>query len=398
MFSRILYAFFLFAVCGALSLVHGSATAGVVANWYIPDACAEYTEAVRVRAEPRAMYHLAICIDEKTTKGIVSHRSAKSSVFKWLNAASTHGVPMATMLLAEWYWKAEPSRGVKYKNRKKALDLYEKVAATLCLSSSVYPPDSERNAIVMAQMTAGGIYAVGLNVTTPHPTKSFQYFQKAVIASKDPAAQFMLGLQYQEGDGVPADAAAAVVYFERAAVQGFYPAQFMTAKNHAEGRGNYKKSFSKARKWLKKGLALNRSEALWLFHSFYKYGLMGVEIDEEKAKKYKWNYDAIEPRSGTTIRLGLWASYDWGMQNTIWSNEVFKEGFRKEQKGQTFQEMEARMKMLKKERLFEGLEKRRNAKEKERATNANIKEEGRATNANIKEKRRATNANMKGEL
>ena len=51
----------------------------------------------------------------------------------------------------------------------------------------------------------------------------------------DAAAQFKLGVMYENGEGVPKDSVKAVEWYRKAAEQGYAPAQFKLGWMYANG-------------------------------------------------------------------------------------------------------------------------------------------------------------------
>jgi len=64
-------------------------------------------------------------------------------------------------------------------------------------------------------------------------------------------AQFVLGLKYDTGKGVPQDYAEAAKWYRKAAEQGYAEAQFNLGTMYDEGRG-VRQDYAEAAKWYRK--------------------------------------------------------------------------------------------------------------------------------------------------
>ena len=67
----------------------------------------------------------------------------------------------------------------------------------------------------------------------------------------DAKAQFVLGLKYDTGKGVPQDSAEAAKWYRKAAEQGYADAQFNLGTMYDEGRGVHQ-DYAEAAKWYRK--------------------------------------------------------------------------------------------------------------------------------------------------
>jgi TPR repeat protein len=67
----------------------------------------------------------------------------------------------------------------------------------------------------------------------------------------DAKAQFVLGLKYENGKGVPQDYAEAAKWYRKAAEQGYAEAQFNLGAMYDEGRGVHQ-DYAEAAKWYRK--------------------------------------------------------------------------------------------------------------------------------------------------
>ncbi len=107
---------------------------------------------------------------------------------------------------------------------------------------------------------------------------------KAKAGQGGPAAQFRLGLAYEEGRGVAKDSAEAVKWYRQAAEQNYAPAQYSLGLCFDEGRGVTKDSAA-AMKWFRQAAEQNHPHAQGYLGAGYANG-QGVAKDFVEA--YAW--------------------------------------------------------------------------------------------------------------
>jgi len=114
------------------------------------------------------------------------------------------------------------------------------------------------------------------------------------------AAQAILGIMYDNGQGVPRDDAAAVMLFRRAAEQGHAHAQYDLGLKYSQGRG-VPRDNAAAVSWFRKAADQGDPEAMYRLGNAFEFG-SGVPIDYVKA--YAWYDRAIArfPASWTVSR------------------------------------------------------------------------------------------------
>ena len=112
------------------------------------------------------------------------------------------------------------------------------------------------------------------------PEKKFARFQKKAIAG-NAEAQFVIGMMYETGLGVPKDAAKAFELFQKAAAQGNADAQFNLGWSYTNGKG-VPKNEAKAVDWYQKAAAQGHTGAQSYLGMVYETGL-GVPKNEAKA-------------------------------------------------------------------------------------------------------------------
>lgn len=99
-------------------------------------------------------------------------------------------------------------------------------------------------------------------------------------------AQFLLGLLYREGRGVPQDFAESVRWFGRAAKQGHADAQFYLARALREGRGTEADPAAAAR-WFRAAAEQGHAEAAFTLGIMYRRGEGVAQDDAEAARWYR---------------------------------------------------------------------------------------------------------------
>ena len=100
----------------------------------------------------------------------------------------------------------------------------------------------------------------------------------------DAFAQWLLGLMYDNGLGVPQDAKEAVKWFRKAAEQGYAPAQYNLGVRYSNGQGVLK-DYKEAVKWIRKAAEQGFAEAQNNLGVRYYKG-QGVLKDDVNA--YAW--------------------------------------------------------------------------------------------------------------
>ena len=113
--------------------------------------------------------------------------------------------------------------------------------------------------------------------------KEVEGYQKAA-AQGNADAQYMLGLAYATGEGVPKDAAYAVEWYQKAAVQGNAAAQYMLGLIYATGKG-VPKDAAMAASWYTKAAAQGNAAAQYNLGMAYANS-EGVTRDLVRA--YAW--------------------------------------------------------------------------------------------------------------
>ncbi|NVK34060.1 MAG: SEL1-like repeat protein [Rhodobacteraceae bacterium] len=143
---------------------------------------------------------------------------------------------------------------------------------------------------------------------------------RTAAASGDPAAAFVIGVKYTEGQNVPVDLAEAAKWYQKAAEKGLAPAQYRLASLYEKGRG-VTKDPAKARDWYQKAAEAGNAKAMHNLAVNYAEGAAG-EPDFVNAGKWfesaanygvkdsLFNLGILYAR-GLGVPKDLIASYKW---------------------------------------------------------------------------------------
>jgi len=107
---------------------------------------------------------------------------------------------------------------------------------------------------------------------------------RSAAAAGNPAAEFLVGVKYTEGSGVPADLEKAAVWYQKAADKGLAPAQYRLASLYEKGRG-VEKDLPKAKAWYTKAAEAGNAKAMHNLAVLYAEGA-GGEPDYAAAAKW----------------------------------------------------------------------------------------------------------------
>lgn len=98
---------------------------------------------------------------------------------------------------------------------------------------------------------------------------------RSAAASGNAAAEFLVGVKYTEGEGVPADLVEAAKWYQKAADQGLAPAQYRLASLYEKGRG-VGKDLRKAKDWYIKAAEAGNAKAMHNLAVLYAEGADGA--------------------------------------------------------------------------------------------------------------------------
>ena len=132
-----------------------------------------------------------------------------------------------------------------------------------------------------------------------------EWFEKAA-ANGHSEAQFLLGMMYQDGEGVKQDYVKAIEWFEKAAKNGYVNAQIFLASNYDHGYG-VSQDYGKAMELYEKVAALSNGTAQYIAQ--YNLGYMyehGHGVSQDYTKAAEWYGKSAENGSDSAqFNLGV---------------------------------------------------------------------------------------------
>ncbi|WP_269583346.1 peptidoglycan-binding protein [Roseibium sp. Sym1] len=143
---------------------------------------------------------------------------------------------------------------------------------------------------------------------------------RSAAAGGNPAAEFLVGVKYTEGNGVAPDLTKAAVWYQKAADKGLAPAQYRLASLYEKGRG-VEKDVPKAKAWYSKAAEAGNAKAM---HNLAVLFAEGGGGQPDYAAAAKWfeaaaNYGVKDSlfnlgilyAGGIGVDKDLVASYKW---------------------------------------------------------------------------------------
>lgn len=128
---------------------------------------------------------------------------------------------------------------------------------------------------------------------------------QSAAESGDAAAQYRLGLMYEEGKGVRQDDASALRWYRKSAVQGNPDAQYRLGRIYEEGKG-ISQDNSFALRWYRKSAGQGNSDAEYSLGMMYEKG-QGVGQDNEQAARwYSVSADHGNPEAKERLKERKW--------------------------------------------------------------------------------------------
>ncbi|WP_299811517.1 peptidoglycan-binding protein [uncultured Roseibium sp.] len=189
-------------------------------------------------------------------------------------------------------------------------------------NSSTFSPsgsDAAGKSSTETEVAGAGQAATGLIANLP-PEGIGPMALRSAAAGGDPAAEFLVGVKYTEGNGVPADLEKAAVWYQKAANKGLAPAQYRLASLYEKGRG-VEKDLSKAKAWYMKAAEAGNAKAM---HNLAVLFAEGAGGEPDYAAAGKWfenaaNYGVKDSlfnlgilyAGGIGVDKNLVASYKW---------------------------------------------------------------------------------------
>jgi len=139
-----------------------------------------------------------------------------------------------------------------------------------------------QSGVAAAQFNLGVQYAEGQGVPQDY-AQAVKWFRKAAEQG-DAAAQYNLGIMYGKGLGVPQDYAKAERWYRKAAEQGRATAQYFLGVQYAEGQG-VPQDYAEAVKWFRK--AAEQGDAAAQFNLGVRYG-KGQGVPQDYVRAHMW--------------------------------------------------------------------------------------------------------------
>ena len=180
-----------------------------------------------------------------------------------------------------------------------------------------------------AQAWLGAAYQIGSAVTPRDPALALRWLEKAA-AQGDSGAQFMLGLSFLRGDGVPADAKRAMALLRSAAGQGHTKAQVRLGSGYFDGTGVLQ-DYAEAVRWWRLAADQGDDEAQANLGDLYRLGDKGVAQDyQESARWYRsaaeQGHVVAQSNLGTYYERGLGVPQDL-LQAVKWYTQAARQGY-----------------------------------------------------------------------
>ncbi|MEP3429285.1 MAG: peptidoglycan-binding protein [Roseibium sp.] len=146
-------------------------------------------------------------------------------------------------------------------------------------------PSAQPGVFSQSSAPAAGAEAATANLIASLPPEGVGPMAlRSAAASGNPAAEFMVGVKYTEGNGIPADLSKAAVWYQKAAEKGLAPAQYRLASLYEKGRG-VEKDLPKAKAWYTKAAEAGNAKAMHNLAVLYAEGA-GGEPDYTAAAKW----------------------------------------------------------------------------------------------------------------
>ncbi len=105
---------------------------------------------------------------------------------------------------------------------------------------------------------------------------------RPLIEKNDPNAQFLMGMLYDAGNGVPQDQAIAALWYRKAAQQNHLIAQLFLGTFYYSGTG-VKRDYKEAVRWLQSPAEKGNDQAQFYLGAIYEAGGDGVSKDSSTA-------------------------------------------------------------------------------------------------------------------
>lgn len=178
-------------------------------------------------------------------------------------------------------------------------------------------------ATALAGSVAAGPYEDGTAAYGRRDYSAAMRLWRPLADEGDAAAQFMVGVMYKTGLGVPQDDATSVFWYRRAAEQGLSEAQFQVGLHHFQlalqhcrqlGFDHYSpgkacsQGESQAEKWLRKAADQGHAKAQYSLATLYRNG---VGVAQSDAAAMSW-YQKAAGQGLAEAQYGIGVMYEFG--------------------------------------------------------------------------------------
>ncbi|HOX22699.1 MAG TPA: tetratricopeptide repeat protein, partial [Elusimicrobiales bacterium] len=151
-----------------------------------------------------------------------------------------------------------------------------------CFAAKSWTEAAANAKYVPSMLKLGQLYEEGVCGEEPDQAQALEWYEKAAL-SKDPAAQYRVGMAYRRGIGASPNMDEAVKWISKAAAQKHGPALAAMGYFYKEGIG-VEQDYEKALRYFKAGDINGDPEGLYAMADMYLNGL-GVEQDEQRGRQ-----------------------------------------------------------------------------------------------------------------
>lgn len=242
-----------------------------------PVKAVEWYQKAAIKEHPEAQFNLAVAYDEG--EGVLKNIT---KAIEWYQKAAIQGYAKAQYNLASKYYEG---LGVT-KDKDKVVEWLEKAASQgLTKAKNALDELSEdvKTRNEQPKNENNRLYAFSLHQNqSEDPIETFKKIEKSANEG-NASAQYVLAEAYDSGQGVPVDAAKAVMWWKRAAEQNHPKAQCALGYAYNCGQGVLMDA-AKAVMWYQKAAEQGVRDAQYYLAISYEAGL-GIEKDITKANE-----------------------------------------------------------------------------------------------------------------
>ena len=215
------------------------------------------------------------CYFHDKTKGIFFSVPLEDGVILWQSYLDTYGdsLMLKPINMIRNAVRATRSLGPSSKARRTTCSVKPLGAILVALLMTLSSPVSAQDLQKGYAAAQAGDFATALQEWTP------------LAEAGDDLAQFLLGLMYDKGEGVPQDYAEAVKWYRLAADQGNASAQYNIGNRYSNGKG-VPQDYAEAVKWYR--LAADQGVATAQYNLGVMYQQIGQGVPQDYAEAVKW--------------------------------------------------------------------------------------------------------------